>query len=1279
MSKFTPWRTYSIFISSTFADMQAERDHLKNIVLPKIKEELRKKRIKLEIVDLRWGLDTTSIEQEDEREVTVLKVCLDEIKRCKPFFICLMGDRYGWIPPEKRMDDATTGMDHISHHKGKSVTALEIEYGVLASQEQLVRSVFYFRDTLDYTKFTPEKAAMFSDAHNPVLTEKEKKERGKALEKLKTSITSHFDNKEIKNKVKSYTVNWDAQKEKVINLEAWGEMLFEDIINDCIAHAKYTKASAPKNWQEKELALLDSFIENHTTTFCGREKLLKELKDHLLLKDPNNWGLILTGESGSGKSAVFSMVHKIMRQEDCLILSHSAGLSAKSRNILDLLQIWNKQLSDFLGIEYIELKPQAKTATPDSLQTDNERIQQAEPKPEIEKIQEKFKELLFTAAEQTQVVLLIDALDRFEPTQRAHYMTWLPTVMSKNVRMLCTAITGTEKKAVEYHSELLVSSIDFFTSEEAKLMLNMLCSLQHKSIPLNVEKVILEKKRDDGLNAISSPLWLSLAVNILMAMDNDDFEKMQQLEGRGDEVIVNYMEALVNDFPALPGKLFLSLLTKAASVFGEDFTWKTFNYIACSRDGLRESDLEKLIPKSKDENWDALLFANLRRWFNRHLREEGENAQWNLVHSILRNSLLEEKDKKTLKGIHNSIASHLLTLAADDELRISETMYHLMEAENAEKALDYYISELTDEELNGATSVLAEAISTNERGLNWCLDLLETAKSDNNQLWAIAPRFIYDLNYTLSVDGNLERRMQILERLNILLINTGVDYIENNKYGFDLGALFEKLGMIYQILGNTDNAKTCFHNYNNIFNQLNNNNPGDENLKKGFAFSFQYLGSIYQLLNEHDQALSLFLEFYKIQTELHQHYPENKEHKYNFVISCEKIGEYYQAQGNYNKALKYFMEEYNPALDLYDSDPQNENYIIGVAILSLKLGEIYEQRNDDEQAFTFYRTFHKLANDIQRRYPKDDSYKSMLAVSYEKIGGVFQRNKQLDKAKDYFIERNRLAKELCEDDTHNENFKDGLAISYQRLGIVYHELNELLPAKQCFVEFNDLCRELYETNPLEKYKYNLAISNARLGEIYRALDNIQPELEVYKEYKRIITELYESSPQNEDYLLGWINSYAFIGKVYKDLNKLNEALAYFIDYNSLTKELYDSNQDDEYFKEHYFDSFIDLGDIYEELGKLDDANQCFYVRIIRLKELIESDSNNYNLFAELASYYFKIGLNYKKLTRFDESKENLMQTVFYFEQLYKVTKEQKYEQYCNQVRNVIEQLENTGY
>jgi hypothetical protein len=83
MADFNIWRTYSIFISSTFADMQAERDYLKTIIFPRVEETLRERRIKLDIVDLRWGVDTTSIRQEDEREATVLKVCLDEIKQSK--------------------------------------------------------------------------------------------------------------------------------------------------------------------------------------------------------------------------------------------------------------------------------------------------------------------------------------------------------------------------------------------------------------------------------------------------------------------------------------------------------------------------------------------------------------------------------------------------------------------------------------------------------------------------------------------------------------------------------------------------------------------------------------------------------------------------------------------------------------------------------------------------------------------------------------------------------------------------------------------------------------------------------------------------------------------------------------------------------------------------------------------------------------------------------------------------------------------------------------------
>ena len=83
------WKTVRVFISSTFKDMHAERDYLVRFVFPRLREELLKRRIHLVDVDLRWGVtgDQDSFEE-----------CMEEIKRCHPRFICILGGRYGWIP-----------------------------------------------------------------------------------------------------------------------------------------------------------------------------------------------------------------------------------------------------------------------------------------------------------------------------------------------------------------------------------------------------------------------------------------------------------------------------------------------------------------------------------------------------------------------------------------------------------------------------------------------------------------------------------------------------------------------------------------------------------------------------------------------------------------------------------------------------------------------------------------------------------------------------------------------------------------------------------------------------------------------------------------------------------------------------------------------------------------------------------------------------------------------------------------------------------------------------
>jgi len=87
------WKSIRIFISSTFKDMHTERDHLILFVFPELKEKCRKHRINLIDVDLRWG-----VSEKDAQDGKALDICLDEIDSCRPFFLGLLGHRYGWVP-----------------------------------------------------------------------------------------------------------------------------------------------------------------------------------------------------------------------------------------------------------------------------------------------------------------------------------------------------------------------------------------------------------------------------------------------------------------------------------------------------------------------------------------------------------------------------------------------------------------------------------------------------------------------------------------------------------------------------------------------------------------------------------------------------------------------------------------------------------------------------------------------------------------------------------------------------------------------------------------------------------------------------------------------------------------------------------------------------------------------------------------------------------------------------------------------------------------------------
>ena len=86
-------RLIRVFVSSTFSDMNNERDYLMTNVFPQLKEIARRRNVTFVELDLRWG-----IPDEDTRNGKVLQTCLDAIRDSKPFFIGIVGNRVGWCP-----------------------------------------------------------------------------------------------------------------------------------------------------------------------------------------------------------------------------------------------------------------------------------------------------------------------------------------------------------------------------------------------------------------------------------------------------------------------------------------------------------------------------------------------------------------------------------------------------------------------------------------------------------------------------------------------------------------------------------------------------------------------------------------------------------------------------------------------------------------------------------------------------------------------------------------------------------------------------------------------------------------------------------------------------------------------------------------------------------------------------------------------------------------------------------------------------------------------------
>ncbi len=153
-------RKVRVFISSTFSDMQGERNIIVHSVFPRLRKAFSSRMIDITEVDLRWG-----IPEEDSESSRILEICIGEVLHCSPFFVGMVGDRYGSLASDEAIEGLPPAYRKALGEElpaGLSITELEMRAGVFVPKNADFSCFFIKSDILNDPTVQPEVVTLIS-------------------------------------------------------------------------------------------------------------------------------------------------------------------------------------------------------------------------------------------------------------------------------------------------------------------------------------------------------------------------------------------------------------------------------------------------------------------------------------------------------------------------------------------------------------------------------------------------------------------------------------------------------------------------------------------------------------------------------------------------------------------------------------------------------------------------------------------------------------------------------------------------------------------------------------------------------------------------------------------------------------------------------------------------------------------------------------------------------------------------------------------------------------
>jgi tetratricopeptide (TPR) repeat protein len=1082
-------RQIRVFISSTFRDMQDERDYLVMKVFPSIRRYCEERDISFFELDLRWG-----ISEEESKQGKVVDICLKEIQNTTPFFIGMLGERYGWVPSEAERktiaENTSVFEDYPWVQKeldgGTSITEIEIQDGVLRANDK-VNAYFYFR--------SPEMPAS---------------------EEFR-EISGSYEEQKLTALKKTLREQQDYPVKDYFSIENLGDMVEKDF--KALVDQLFPQGALSPF--EKERLDQTAFLKSRTKVYNPNEYVLSKLD--LFVNAPGENAdriMVVTGTRGMGKSALLANWIQRREEKGDAIAYHFIGNSGSEGDYRKISEYLINEVARIAGVSPDGLSSAGETPGADNgADTDTPQGEDEHTK--------RLQNLLWEAAKTEKMTIVLDGLDKLEDIDNAKLLNWLPA-FPPNVRVVFSTQPDDETMDVCKRRNYPCIEVEALPPEDRKTFIkDYLGTFGKKLREAQIERIVQDRETENAL-----------ALRTLL----DEL----RVFGVHEEI-----DAHIDDYLAAPDleSFFDKVLDRIEKTYGDaggntkNFARDVLALLAFSRAGLSESEILGITGAA------PLYWSQLYNGMAGHLgRRKGLIVfdNWFVQNSVLKRRLDEGE------AYRRRIVSYMET-AADiaPGRKYDELPHQYFELQEWDKLyaflMDFdvfeYINKKDEYELGRYWRALREKDSEKyslgkylelESGERGGEELARIYTDIGATLYKALGDYPQSLEYSLKTLAIREKapgtkKSDIAESYN----NIGFLYEHIGDYPQALEYCHKALAIREEALG-TNHSDTA-QSYNNIgalYNRMGNYPQALEYCRKALAIreealgtkhpdtaqSYNNIGVIYKKMGNYPQALEYCYKTLAIQEEV-----RGTKHP-DIATPYNNIGTIYSKMGNYPQALEYcrkalaIQEEvrgikhpytitsYNNIGSIYGNMkdyPQALEYChralaIREEVLGTKhpntatsynyIGMLYSNMKDYPQALEYYRKALAIREEVRGTNHSD------TAQSYNNIGMLYSNMKDYPQALEYCRKALAIREEI-----RGMNHSD-TALSYNNIGSIYFKMND-------YPQALEYCRRALAIREevLGKNHPDTALSYRNTGDTYnklsdhpQALNHYQQALEIYR-------------------------------------------------------------------------------------------------------------------------------------------------------------------------------------